>query len=400
MWYLAGLEATAVSFERDGNGDVTLLKWHQSGLTFELPGVGVEVQAEIPLDELQKYLGSYHHEESDVNVKVVIQNNRLAVDIPGQMVFELHPPDEEAKWFLRATDQLAVVFNESDDGVESMTRYEEGRAFNMPRLDVASEPLPTVNDILTLRQTASRKAAREEMGTYLMQGTFRVHQSGVEGTISAYVSGIDQMRLDVDFGKFGSTRSALDGGRAWNEVFGRFEELHGKRLEQAFQDHPAAISEDWRDFFDSIRVENTGELDGRKVYVLKLQRGELPPVTVNIDADTGDLLKSEMIVLARGGMAFPVVSRFEDYREIHGVRIPFRTISNNELIGQTTIQFDTIETNIEVNVDIFTLSQGNRVLTKEHLEEVVLDPTGFKPFTLDTPFESGFLLQHIEGNLA
>ena len=41
--------------------------------------------------------------------------------------------------------------------------------------------------------------------------------------------------------------------------------------------------------------------------------------------------------------------------------------------------------------------QGNRVLTKEHLEEVVLDPTGFKPFTLDTPFESGFLLQHIEG---
>ena len=45
-------------------------------------------------------------------------------------------------------------------------------------------------------------------------------------------------------------------------------------------------------------------------------------------------------------------------------------------------------------------AQGNRVLTKEHLEEVVLDPTGFKPFTLDTPFESGFLLQHIEGNLA
>ena len=44
--------------------------------------------------------------------------------------------------------------------------------------------------------------------------------------------------------------------------------------------------------------------------------------------------------------------------------------------------------------------QGNRVLTKEHLEEVVLDPTCFKPFTLDTPFEGGFLLQHIEGNLA
>ena len=53
-----------------------------------------------------------------------------------------------------------------------------------------------------------------------------------------------------------------------------------------------------------------------------------------------------------------------------------------------------------VDGDDGVVQQGNRVLTKEHLEEVVLDPTCFKPFTLDTPFEGGFLLQHIEGNLA
>ena len=38
-----------------------------------------------------------------------------------------------------------------------------------------------------------------------------------------------------------------------------------------------------------------------------------------------------------------------------------------------------------VSIDLGGL-QGNRVLTKEHLEGVVLDPTGFKQFTLDTPF--------------
>ena len=81
----------------------------------------------------------------------------------------------------------------------------------MPRLDVASEPLPTVDDILALRDTDSRKVAREEMGTYLMTGTVWVPQSGVEGTISTYVSGINRMRSDADFGKFGSTRSAVNG---------------------------------------------------------------------------------------------------------------------------------------------------------------------------------------------
>ena len=352
MWYFAVSDAIAVSFERNDTGDVIILKWHESGLTFELPRVGVGVPIEIPLDELQKYLGTYRSE--DVDVKVVIQNNRLAIDVPGPLVFELYPPDEEGKWAFRATDEVAVAFNESDAGVESMTRYQEGQEFNMPRVDVASEPLPTIDDILALRDTDSRKVAREEMGTYLMTGTIWVPQSGVEGRLSTYVSGINQTRSDLDYGKFGSIRSAVSGDRAWSEIFGRFEELHGKRLEQAME-----ISDDWRDFFDFIRVLNTAELDGRKVYVLKLQRGELPPVTFYVDADTGDLLKSKTIVLAQGGIGISVVSRYEDYREVHGIRIPFRLVSSNESSdpSRAVIQYDTIEINVEVSDDIFTLSR-------------------------------------------
>ena len=355
MWHFTVSGEIAVSFERNDTGDFTMLKWHQSGLTFKLPRVGVEVPVEIPLveiplDELQKYLGNYRSEE--VDVKVVIQNNRLAVDVPGQTVFELYPPDDEDRWDFRAIDGMAVEFNESEAGVESMTRYQGGQEFFMPRLDVASDPLPTVDDILALRDTDSWKVAREGLGTYLMKGTVWVPQSGIEGTLSTYVSGIDRIRQDADFGKFGNIRSAVNGDRAWSEELGRFEELRGKRLEQA-----KGISDDWRDYFDSIRVLNTGELDGRKVYLLKLQRGELPPATYYVDADTGDLLKSETIVLARGGIGTPLVSLYEDYREIHGIRIPFRIVSINESSdpGRTVIQYDTIEINFEIKDDIFTL---------------------------------------------
>ena len=353
IWYFAVSDAIAVSFARNDTGDVTMLKWHQSSLTFELPRVGVEVPVEIPLDELQKYLGSYHAEELDV--KVVIQNNRLAVDIQGQEVSELYPPDEEGRWVFRAIDKLAVGFNESDAGVESMTMYRAGRELNLPRSDVASEPLATVDDILALLDTDSRKVAREELGTYLMTGTIWVPQSGVAGTLSTYVSGINQMRLDADYGKFGSVRSAVNGDRAWSEAFGRFEELYGKRLEQAIQSNRAEISDDWRDVFDSIRMLQAGELDGRKVYVSRLQSGELPPATFYVDADTGDLLKSETIVLAQGGVRIRVVNRYEDYREVHGIRIPFRIVSSNEESGRTVLQYDTIEANVEVSDDIFTL---------------------------------------------
>ncbi len=55
---------------------------------------------------------------------------------------------------------------------------------------------------------------------------------------------------------------------------------------------------------------------------------------------------------------------------------------------------------IQAKIDSLCTRQGNLVLTKEHLKEIVLDPSGFKAFTLDIPFEGGFLLERIEGYLA
>ena len=81
--------------------------------------------------------------------------------------------------------------------------------------------------------------------------------------------------------------------------------------------------------------------------------------------------------------------KLEKYYEVMATHECWRTYRANTIIQV-----------LSEGVRTAAWNQGNRVLTKEHLEEVVLDPTGFKPFTLDTPFESGFLLQHIGGNLA
>ena len=43
---------------------------------------------------------------------VLVRNNRLAVDVPGQTVFELHVPDEKGRRALRIRESLAVAFDE------------------------------------------------------------------------------------------------------------------------------------------------------------------------------------------------------------------------------------------------------------------------------------------------
>jgi CubicO group peptidase (beta-lactamase class C family) len=355
-WYFVISDDIAVSFDRDEEDNVIGMKLYQAGYVFELPREGVEIPPEIPLDELQKYLGSYHSEELSLTVEVLIQNNRLAIDWPGEMVYELYPPDEEGIRVFRVSEKFTLRFNEAPDGqVESLTYYQAGKEYEMPRVEGTS--LPTLEEILAIRETDSRKAAIEEMEDYKITGTINSVQSGVTGTVSVYVAGTDRFRVDSDYGRYGYSRTAVSDNQAWVESsFGPFDELHRRFLEQVERGHPAALIGDWSDFHDSIQLLRSDRLDEREVYVLRLERDDLPSQTIYVDATTGDVLKSLEVILSEGYIGIPVETLYEDYREVDGVSIPFRQISSNEQTGRTIIQFEAIETNLNIDDQFFILT--------------------------------------------
>jgi hypothetical protein len=112
---------------------------------------------------------------------------------------------------------------------------------------------------------------------------------------------------------------------------------------------------DWRNYFDLINVVRSDILDDKDVYVVELQAGDLPAMTVFIDAITGDVLLSEIISLQEGGIGILVTTKYEDFRDMFGIRIPYRSISSNEQTGRTIVTDKTIDTNLQLNDDIFIL---------------------------------------------
>jgi len=354
-WYFAITNEIAISFERDEAGNVIGMKMYQAGMTFDIPREGVEIAPEIPLDELQKYLGSYRSEELKMTVEVLIQNNRLAVDVPGQMVYELFPPDENEMWIFRVTPEISIGFSETiPEQVDSLTMYQAGKKYVMPQVE--SKSLPTVSEIMVLRNAEGNEASLEVMGNYRVDSTIYSAQSGVRGTVSIYVAGPDKYHVDADYGKYGYSHTVLNGDRAWVESsFGPFKELRGQLLEQAKRGHPYIITGDWRDYFDSVKVVRADTLDDREVYVVELKGGDLPVMTVFVDALTGDIVLSKIISIQEGGIGIPVTTRSEGFREIHGIRIPSRSIASNEQTGRTIVEDETIETNIQLDDDFFIL---------------------------------------------
>lgn len=358
-WHFAASSQIGVTFDIDEDGQVTAMKIHQPGITLNLPRIGVERAPEIPLDQLNKYLGSYHGEKMDETVELVIKNSSLALRIPGQKTYELRAPNEEGKWLFLVTDSTGISFKENEAGeVESMTYYEGGQRLEYVKLKKDSgQRLPTLEKILIMRKQRSRKNTSAMLGGIRLSGTVHRPHSGLSGKIVWHIKGDGFFREDQDYGKYGSLCGIIKKGIAMvRSPHGRIDELRGRFYEQEKHRHPAVIIGDWNDFFESAEILSQKEVEGRKVYLIELKGDKAPSYTLTLDAETGDILKSQTTILISGtGQQPPLSIRYEDYRDVHGLRIPFRVITESEHQGNVISEFEKIETGLDFQDSLFDL---------------------------------------------
>jgi len=353
-WVFALTDSIAVTFERDAADRLVGLIVHQSGFRFEVPRKGVEIEPEVPLETLEKYTGTFVRVNGGKRVEITIQDGRLALIDRGQML-SFDTPDAGGRASLRARPEQGATFEtdaegrvgsfvfHGDDGDQRFTRLAEAR-------DAA---LPTLEEVLALR---AKHAFPVEGGTRIT-GKVRIPQSGLSGTLTIQVRGKDAFVNRMDFGEFGSVETSLLGGGAWRLTPLRgLETLKGIELEQALLDHPAATEGNWRDHFDSIEVVRNEDLEGRPTHVVSLRKGDLPPRTFWVDAETGDVLRARMISIDRT-VRLPVTISYSDFADEGGFRRPRHVVLENAATGRTELEFETIETGLVLEDGVFRLAE-------------------------------------------
>lgn len=108
-----------------------------------LLGPAEEAEAALPAaepgEDLARYTGTYlanYFQFKDAKFEVLERNGRLAIDIPGQAVFELLPPDANGKRaFALIPQEIQADFLEQDGRVVALLLYQGGMEFEIPRPD-------------------------------------------------------------------------------------------------------------------------------------------------------------------------------------------------------------------------------------------------------------------------
>ncbi len=360
-WYFALTNQIAVSFRNDDDGKSISMTMYQAGFEFECPREGVEYEAEVPLKELQPLIGAYRDKKRNIIIKVIIMNNRLAIVPPNEGPSDLAPPDDAQKWALRSNKKLLQVrFNKAKDGsIGSMTRFVKGKEFEMPRVAGDSEDaIPTVDALITRIRKGYGADKVADLGHVRMTGKVAFVHQGARGKTTQLISGVDRFRLDIDLGKLGYIRAAYDGQRGWSDTaFHPFEELSGPRLKQLRYEHPLWLLQNWHEVFDSAAIVQSGEVDGEKVFVLKLSAKGIPTHTLHVSAESGLVLKEETAEIVPGiGIQLPVTITYADYRPVNGVMLPFKIVAKTLQSGALVTQFESAKSLDELPDDAFRLT--------------------------------------------
>ena len=100
-------------------------------------------EAEVP-EELKPYLGTYTALSGPLMYKeleVLVQNGRLAVNLPEQIVVEMEPSDQEDMWRLSVDPSVKIEFvRDETGGVTALKFHQAGEVYELPRGTAPPEP--------------------------------------------------------------------------------------------------------------------------------------------------------------------------------------------------------------------------------------------------------------------
>jgi CubicO group peptidase (beta-lactamase class C family) len=338
---------TSTSLEFEAAVDRLLLGGSQAPATTQ----------DLTAETAAPYLGLYWLDQHQKAMVVVFDKDRLALEIPSQGLVALKETDEPEAWSLVEAPGNSVKFHRSDLGPVTGFDFRSAQTLSLQRLEPEAG-LPRLEELLARRPENQRAARLESLGHIRMSGTLETTAGQQKGTFEMLAAGEDRSSVTFNLGG-AESRQSVNGKRAWAryaasmpvqempEPMARAMRLNGWLL----------ATGDWHAEYAQVRVLKRVELERRPAFLVHAAPAQGRQRLVYVDAENGLTLGYDEVQELPGMGMVGCEVRFADYRDVDGVRIPFKASAKfpTPMLGTLTYQVDRIETRVKLNKDPFTM---------------------------------------------
>ena len=282
-------------------------------------------------EALGLYAGLYWDQDVARAYYVITPSSgQLIVERPGSQRSTVKPSGEPGvfgslRFELPDEGPASAVFMSFRGRIERQVRHQP------------DETLPSADEVEAMVRRAHGMDRIADVGAILRAGEIT---GTTKGTIEL---SFDASRLRATVGGAIKQEQVLDGDRALTGALGsRPREETGVMREQMLCDHPAVAYGGWSRRYDHIEVLKRIESDGRAALLVRTVPKEGPGSTKIVDEDSGLLLGEDKLEFLPGIGYVGLRSSYEDFRDVGGVRLPFRIVSRyaNPMLGAVTIEFE------------------------------------------------------------
>jgi len=204
---------------------------------------------------------------------------------------------------------------------------------------------PAAEPLLDKYVRAAGGVAIEKITSRVMKGA--IDFGGQSLPIEIYAKEPDK-RISFTHMSGGDSITSFDGHDGWLGTPGRpAHAMHGSELDAAAMDADLHQPMHWKPMFSAMRVEGSEKVGDRQAYVVVGERAGKTPVRLYLDQESGLLLR--MVRFGDTALGWlPTQIDYADYREIDGVKVPYRwTLSRPG--GRFTIQVSEMKQNVPVD---------------------------------------------------
>jgi carboxyl-terminal processing protease len=235
----------------------------------------------------------------------------------------------------RATAPTYNQIDLPDDASSAASPRDEGA-----KDDDAATVDPQVEQIVEkYLQAIGGRAAIEKITSRVSTGTFEGIYSGVptSGTVEIDEQAPDKSVTIINVPNVGSMRRGFTGAYGYEQfAMVGFRELKGAELDAMRVEADFRRDVDLRRLYPKMILKGTEKVGDAEAYVIEATHARgLFPTKFYFDAKTGLLLRQDAVY-------------FEDYREVDGVRLPFRIRS-----PLVTIKLKDVKHNVTLAADTF-----------------------------------------------
>lgn len=205
---------------------------------------------------------------------------------------------------------------------------------------------PTVAEILDKYTKAiGGRAANEKIKSRVTTGTLEISPMGITGTFENYAVAPNRTYTKGAVAGIGDLLEGFDGTTAWT-----INPLQGNRDKQGEELTQLKLSSDFyreinlASLYPKMELKGTEKVGGSDAYVVVATPEGTQPETFYFDANTGLLVRRDgTLVSPEGNISSKTF--LEDYREVDGVKIPFK-------IRNVLPQYEIILTSAEVKHNV------------------------------------------------